>query len=157
MPGCSEENTLALARELAVEIRPGDRVFLEGPLGAGKTTFARALLSGLGVHQPPEGSPTFAIAHEYDSPKGNVVHLDLYRLRTEEELEQAGVSAYFWEREAIVLVEWISLFTDFAESIRREGRIWDVALEMDTANPVLRTIRMSHTDRTNQGTGLRSR
>ena len=54
----------------------GSRVLLEGPMGAGKTTFARALLRALGVRQPPEGSPTFAIAHEYDSPRGGVVHYD---------------------------------------------------------------------------------
>src|SRR3954471_23594503 len=104
-PGCSEDDSRALARALARELKAGDRVFLEGPLGAGKTTFARALLEGIGVTQPPEGSPTFAIAHEYrvseGVSRGPVIHIDLYRLKSEGELEAAGIAAYFWERDAI--------------------------------------------------------
>ena len=105
-------------------------------MGTGKTTFARALLAGLGVSQPPEGSPSFAIAHEYDSLRGNVVHIDFYRLKHESEIEDAGVGAYFWERKAIVVSEWISMFPDFGnavcEAAARENsgtRIWKVGLE----------------------------
>src|SRR4051812_16090482 len=91
---CSEAQCNRIAAELAAEIRPGDRVLLEGPMGAGKTTFSRALLAGLGVEQPPEGSPTFAIAHEYRTSRpggvGQVVHIDFYRLRSESEIEEAG-------------------------------------------------------------------
>src|SRR5262245_58300605 len=87
-PGCSEDHSRQLARELAGELRNGDRVLLEGTLGAGKTTFARALLEALGVHQPPEGSPTFAIAHEYRARAvPEIVHIDFYRLKHESEIE----------------------------------------------------------------------
>jgi tRNA threonylcarbamoyl adenosine modification protein YjeE len=133
---CVEERLLKIAREFAAVLKPGDRVLLEGEMGAGKTTFARALLSGLGVIQPPEGSPSFAIAHEYDSPRGNVVHIDFYRLKHESEIEDAGVDAYFWERQAIVVSEWTSMFPNFEAAVREaaaragsENRIWKVILE----------------------------
>src|SRR5581483_10858229 len=77
----SEAQLSKLAQELADELSPGDRVLLEGPMGAGKSTFARALIRALGVDQGAEGSPTFAIAHEYRSKKKGrdcaIVHLDL--------------------------------------------------------------------------------
>ena len=106
----------------------GDRVILSGPMGAGKTTFARALLEGLGVARMAEGSPTFAIAHEYPSKIGDVVHIDLYRLDSEDEAEAAGVPAYFWERNALVLVEWIEKAPSLATAVKQEPRVWEVRL-----------------------------
>lgn len=104
-------------------------------MGVGKTTFAKAILQGLGVHQPPEGSPTFAIAHEYESSASEVVHLDLYRIKSEEELDEAGIPSYFWERQAIVLVEWLSLFPEFSAAVRRsrlpQTHLWEVTLSFD--------------------------
>jgi len=90
---------------------------MEGPMGAGKTTFARSLLRGLGVVQPPEGSPTFAIAHEYRGARSDVVHLDFYRLRSEDEITEAGLEAYFWERGAIVIAEWTSMWPNFEAAL----------------------------------------
>ena len=86
-------------------------------MGAGKSTFARALIEALGVSRPPEGSPTFAIAHEYPGAKSTVVHIDFYRLKSESEIEDAGISSYFWEREACVISEWISLFPEFKDAV----------------------------------------
>lgn len=86
-------------------------------MGAGKSTFARALLNALGVVQPPEGSPTFAIAHEYASPRGGVVHVDLYRLRSEDEIEAAGIHSYIWERDLFALIEWTSMWPEFERSL----------------------------------------
>ena len=76
--GITLDQVATLARRLADAIRPGDLVFLEGPLGAGKTTFVRALADALGVTDPVR-SPSFTIANIY---KGDVTvqHLDLYRL-----------------------------------------------------------------------------
>lgn len=73
------EQTAAVARHLAGELRRGDLVLLEGDLGAGKTTFARALCAALGV-EGPVTSPTFGVAHRYDSDLGLIAHLDLHRL-----------------------------------------------------------------------------
>ncbi len=127
-------------------------------MGAGKSTFARALLEALGVDRPPEGSPTFAIAHEYrmtregslalSTPRAEaaVIHLDLYRLRSEGELEEAGVTAYFWERSALVIVEWLSLFESFRAAVLRpsEGRaVWQVDLAFDVGCESRRTLRIA--------------
>ncbi len=108
-------------------------------MGAGKTTFARALLAGLGVHQPPEGSPTFAIVHEYEASAGAVAHMDLYRLKSEEELEDAGLSTYFWERKMIVVTEWLSMFPEFEAAVLKSGRIWQVTIEPG-ADPGMRSL-----------------
>jgi tRNA threonylcarbamoyl adenosine modification protein YjeE len=127
-PACSEEKLVELARSLAGELSGGDRVLLEGPMGAGKSTFARALIEALGVRQPPEGSPTFAIAHEYDSLAGGVVHIDFYRLRSETEIEEAGIPSYLWDRQAIVITEWLSLWAEFEAQVLNSGRNWSIQL-----------------------------
>jgi tRNA threonylcarbamoyl adenosine modification protein YjeE len=117
-------------------------VLLEGELGAGKTTFARALLFGLGVSQPPEGSPTFAIAHEYArTEERRVVHVDLYRLRSEAEIDEAGIPAYFWpessglsseqELAPIVICEWLSMWPGFEAAVIKHGRNWRVQLAFE--------------------------
>jgi tRNA threonylcarbamoyl adenosine modification protein YjeE len=130
---CAEPQVVRIAEELALVLKAGDRIFLEGEIGAGKTTFARALLKARGVIQPPEGSPSFAIAHEYQSPLGDVIHIDFYRLKSELEIESAGVGSYFWERpESLIICEWISMFPDFAEAVRKtadSNRVWKVEIK----------------------------
>ena len=84
MPALSptmEEGTLAKwLVKVGDTVKSGDVIALTGTLGAGKTTFARMLLKRLGVDQPPEGSPSFAIAHEYGASRSKgfdrVVHVD---------------------------------------------------------------------------------
>jgi tRNA threonylcarbamoyladenosine biosynthesis protein TsaE len=98
-------------------------------MGVGKTTFARALLAGLGLNQPAEGSPTFAIAHEYDTPAGSVVHMDFYRLKSEMEIDDAGIPSYFWDRDLIVITEWLSSWPEFEALVMRSGRVFRVELE----------------------------
>ncbi|MDR3607673.1 MAG: tRNA (adenosine(37)-N6)-threonylcarbamoyltransferase complex ATPase subunit type 1 TsaE [Oligoflexia bacterium] len=128
--GCSEQALIELAGQLGPELKPGDRVLLEGSLGAGKTTFARALLRALGVIQPPEGSPTFAIAHEYETAsRVGVVHVDLYRLKSEAEIDEAGIPDYFWDPSRIVICEWLSMWSDFERAVLKSGRNWRVSLE----------------------------
>lgn len=111
-------------------------------MGAGKTFFARALLSALGVRQPPEGSPSFAIAHEYDSRRGEVVHMDLYRIKAEAELEEAGILAYFWERELIAITEWLSNWPELLARIQATGVCWKVELQFDPADESRRDVRI---------------
>src|SRR4051812_26177420 len=146
-PGCSEAETRRLASELAIQLKTGDRVFLEGELGAGKTTFARALLEALSIEQAAEGSPTFPIAHEYRGAIGDVIHVDFYRLRREAELDEAGIAAYFWEREALVVCEWISLFPSFRNAVAKSaeasgGRVFRVGLSRTPHRDDCRDIRI---------------
>jgi tRNA threonylcarbamoyladenosine biosynthesis protein TsaE len=79
-------------------------VTLSGDLGAGKTTLARAICEGYGVTGDVT-SPTYAIVHEYSSPRSPVYHIDLYRLEGERELQNIG-----WDDilrgEGLVLIEW---------------------------------------------------
>jgi tRNA threonylcarbamoyladenosine biosynthesis protein TsaE len=75
-----------------------------GDMGAGKTTFIHALCDALGVTSTV-GSPTFPIINQYDAPNGPVFHLDLYRLKDEEEAIQAGVEDALYSG-ATCLVEW---------------------------------------------------
>lgn len=111
-------------------------------MGVGKTTFSRQLLAALGVEQPPEGSPSFAIAHEYVGPRGDVIHIDFYRIRSEQEIQEAGIEAYFWERDAVVIAEWTSLWPGFEAAVLKSepGRVWKVELKFSPDAPSLRRL-----------------
>ncbi len=79
-------------------------VSLKGELGAGKTTLAQAICAGYGVTEDVT-SPTFALVHEYASPRSPVHHLDLYRLERPDQLEALAWDELVGSR-ALVLVEW---------------------------------------------------
>ena len=96
--------TTALAARIAAILRPGDAILLEGPLGAGKTEFARALLRAATATPTLDvPSPTFTLVQRYDTPRGTVHHFDLWRLTGPDGLIELG-----WDdaRDDIVLVEW---------------------------------------------------
>jgi tRNA threonylcarbamoyladenosine biosynthesis protein TsaE len=106
----SEDETIAAGREIAARLRPPALVLLVGELGAGKTTLAKGIVSGLGAAPVEEvSSPTFTLIHEYGrDPK--VYHVDLYRLDRVPELETLGLDD-LWDRRAIVLIEWGEKFS----------------------------------------------
>lgn len=96
--------TEALGAELADGLKPGDLVVLEGDLGAGKTALARAIIRSLaGDPTLDVPSPTFALVQPYDTPRGPVLHADLYRLGDPREVEELGLLD---NPQSIVLVEW---------------------------------------------------
>lgn len=101
----SDEETMALGRELARRLRPPRVVLLYGGLGAGKTTLAKGLISGLGVAEAEEiWSPSFTFVHEFRNGF-KVYHVDLYRIERPQDTESLGLEEMLAER-AIVVVEW---------------------------------------------------
>ncbi len=83
---------VCLAQLVALSVRHGDVVALHGDLGAGKTTFARALIQAFTGDQATEVvSPTFSLVQTYDSDRGSIEHFDLYRLKSAEEAEEIGL------------------------------------------------------------------
>jgi len=96
--------TAALGQLPAEGLQPGDFVLLEGDLGAGKTTFARGMLRALGESGPVR-SPTYGLLSEYHTPRGRVVHMDLYRMRSPAELAALGLDDLL-PGSLLWLVEW---------------------------------------------------
>ena len=113
----SEEETEAIARELASALHPGDVILLSGNLGAGKTTFVRGLALGLGIDPADVSSPTFTIVHEYRGGRLVLYHADLYRLeQTAAEdvgLEELGV------KDGVLAIEWPDRLTHAIAGARR--------------------------------------
>ncbi len=99
-----DDATAALDARLAGTLQPGDLVLLSGGLGAGKTALARAIIRALAADPPlAVPSPSFALVQPYDIAGRPLLHADLYRLRSEREIDELGL---FDHPEAIVLVEW---------------------------------------------------
>jgi tRNA threonylcarbamoyladenosine biosynthesis protein TsaE len=100
----SEAETIELGRSIASRLPRRAVVLLIGNLGAGKTTLAKGIASGLGAANPEDvSSPTFTLIHEYGG--GRVYHIDLYRLDRAAEVATLGLDDIF-DREAVVLIEW---------------------------------------------------
>ncbi|AIF48916.1 tRNA (adenosine(37)-N6)-threonylcarbamoyltransferase complex ATPase subunit type 1 TsaE [Dyella japonica] len=99
-----EAATAALAARMADALDSGLVIYLHGDLGAGKTSFARALLGALGVGERIK-SPTYSLVESYRAQGRPAWHLDLYRIADPGELEWLGLDALS-DPAAIVLVEW---------------------------------------------------
>ena len=125
-----EAATLRLAADLAAILKPGDIVALSGQLGAGKSLLARAILRELaddpGLEAP---SPTFTLVQSYETPRGTVLHADLYRVRSPDELDDIGLTEDL--DRLILLVEW----PDRAGERLPGGRRLDIVLDVDNDNP----------------------
>lgn len=99
-----EAATLAFAQQFAASIESPCSVALIGDLGAGKTTFVRGVLRTLGVTGAIK-SPTYALVESYDTTRGEVHHLDAYRIESVDDFEARGGFEYFQSR-SIRFVEW---------------------------------------------------
>jgi len=104
-PSHHEAETVAIATQFAVALKPGDVVAISGELGAGKSVFCRALMRALGVTDKALPSPTFAIIQEYDAAGCRVAHMDWYRLADTSEIDMLGVRDFF-QPPWICLIEW---------------------------------------------------
>ncbi|MCW5731495.1 MAG: tRNA (adenosine(37)-N6)-threonylcarbamoyltransferase complex ATPase subunit type 1 TsaE [Alphaproteobacteria bacterium] len=100
----SEAETAAFAARLAALAKPGDVLALQGDLGAGKTTFARAFIAALSGGPVEVPSPTFTLVQVYETPAGSVWHFDFYRIGSAEEVHELGFDEAL--AEGISLIEW---------------------------------------------------
>jgi tRNA threonylcarbamoyladenosine biosynthesis protein TsaE len=105
----SEEETFALARDMAAGFKGTETVLLEGELGAGKTVFAKGLAAGAGVADIGRvSSPSFTLVNCYQG-RNRIFHIDLYRLERPADIDDLG-----WEDmlgQGIVIVEWAEKLT----------------------------------------------
>jgi tRNA threonylcarbamoyladenosine biosynthesis protein TsaE len=116
-----EEATAAIGVGLGADLRPGDVVLLEGPLGAGKTTLVRGMVAGLGGDPAEVCSPTFVLLETYEVDRGPIVrlhHADLYRLRGRGDAawNEVGLGEVLDDPGGVTAVEWPEgpLFAPFA-------------------------------------------
>jgi tRNA threonylcarbamoyladenosine biosynthesis protein TsaE len=101
----SAEETIALGREIAVQVKAPALILLSGDLGAGKTTLTKGIASGLGAAKEEDvTSPTFTLVHRYGGA-ARVYHVDLYRIGDAHDFDTLGLEDVFAEN-AVVLVEW---------------------------------------------------
>jgi len=131
-----EDATRRFATDLAGALEPGDLVTLSGDLGAGKTTFARALIRHLAEDETIEvPSPTFTFVQAYELPRFSLVHADLYRVRSAAELAELGFDDV--PDAAVVLMEW----PDRAAGALPANRL-DIAFTLEpAAGPDVRQLR----------------
>lgn len=117
-----EAATARLGAAIAAELKPGEAVCLTGPLGAGKSTLARALVRALTSPDEDVPSPTFTLVQFYEGPRLNVAHFDLYRLSNPDEAYEIGLDEALDEGAAVI--EWPQ---------RLEGRLPADRLDVEIA------------------------
>lgn len=107
----SQNEMTDFAREIAASSHIGNVIGLKGTLGAGKSFFAKSFINSLQEKPTEILSPTFNLVYSYDTKKGEVFHFDLYRLKSEAELENIG----FFDalQNGICLIEWPEVAAKF--------------------------------------------
>jgi tRNA threonylcarbamoyl adenosine modification protein YjeE len=131
-PTLDEAQLTTIAAKLAQSAKTGDIIALEGDLGAGKSTFARAFLRALGITEDIP-SPTFTLVQSYQAAKHDVWHADLYRLNDQAAIEELGLFEDTASR--ITLIEWPERYAAWPEQC-----LW-ISLGF-TANPAYREIKI---------------
>lgn len=138
-----------VAGEFSCIAKRGIVIFLQGELGAGKTTFVRGFLRSLG-YEGPIRSPTFALVESYQINHQHIHHFDFYRINDAEEVEYLGLNDYFTS-DAICLVEWPekahsllpkpNICCKIAHPEKTQGRILDVVVDMDGGIQLLQRMK----------------
>lgn len=106
----SERETFDWAKNFARELKGGEIIGLVGDLGAGKTIFTKGIANGLEIKKTIT-SPTFVIMKVYEikNPKSkirNLIHIDAYRLKSEEDITAIGADEYFKRKDTVTVIEW---------------------------------------------------
>jgi tRNA threonylcarbamoyladenosine biosynthesis protein TsaE len=128
----TEEETIAVGREIARALPGQAVVILTGDLGAGKTTLAKGVAAERsGVSTDDVSSPTFTLIHEYGDPVA-VCHADLYRLETDAEVLGLGLEEYF-DRPILTLIEWGERFEHLLPAPLHRIEISATPLSPDTS------------------------
>lgn len=142
-----EAETESLASKIARSCETGTVIFLRGDLGAGKTTFSRGFLHGLG-HKGNVKSPTYTLVEPYEVGPWRVFHFDLYRLADPEELEFIGIRDYF-DDDCLCLIEWpdrgagllasadLEISIDFAQ----QGRSISISANTPNGRAIVKTLK----------------
>ncbi len=122
----SEDETLAVAEKFAENLRRGDVVFFFGDLGSGKTEFIKGVCRFFGVEEIVT-SPTFTIINQYAGKLGDdsltIFHIDLYRIKTKEELAEIGFEECIYSPDSIKLVEWAENSHDLVKFVNYRVQI----------------------------------
>jgi len=132
----SAEATETAGRDFSTRMQPGDVVLLEGELAAGKTTFVRGLVDGLGGNLGLVSSPTFVLLQSYDCGAGEITvlhHVDLYRLAENvADLREIGLEDALSDPSAVIAVEWPK--DTLATWIPADARTWRIAITTEKAD-----------------------
>lgn len=143
----TEDDTIRFGRMLSDCLNCRGRVYLQGDLGAGKTTLCRGVLRAMG-YEGAVKSPTFTLVEPYNFAGGQVFHFDLYRLNDPGELEYIGIDDYFTDQN-LCLVEWPEKARealpdcdlDVALSIEGKSRRIGLIARSDFGNGVLENLK----------------
>jgi tRNA threonylcarbamoyladenosine biosynthesis protein TsaE len=101
----TEDQTRKAGEKIAKKLIAGDVVLIKGDLGAGKTVISSGIINALTKKKYVVSSPTFNIVFEY-AGKTDVYHFDLYRIKSEDELDNIGIYEYLYNNNAVCLFEW---------------------------------------------------
>ena len=126
--------TLNLGEKLSQKLNPESIVLLQGPIGAGKTSFVQGIARGLSISEDIT-SPTFALSHHYNSGKIPLIHLDLYRLKNISSAKEVFFSEEeeAFQSQAILVIEWPELIEPLVENF------WKINILLVFLGIVLRT------------------
>ena len=129
------KETLKLGKKLSHKLNPQSIVLLQGPIGAGKTSFVQGIAKGLSISEDIT-SPTFALSHHYNSGRIPLIHLDLYRLDNISSAKEVFLSEVeeALQSQAILVVEWPELIEPLIENFwkikityaKNSGRYYEI-------------------------------